>query len=60
MCMYEQTLEQVQLPEMNADNRGVIHVSHHGTQVSENVLPAKRETGKNEKSSIFYSSFALF
>lgn len=27
------TCMQVQLPEMNEDNRGVIHVSHHGTQV---------------------------
>lgn len=27
------TCLQVQLPEMNPDNRGVIHVSHHGTQV---------------------------
>lgn len=26
------TCLQVQLPEMNADNRGVVHVSHHGTQ----------------------------
>ncbi|CAN0445315.1 unnamed protein product, partial [Laminaria digitata] len=26
------TCLQVQLPEMNAENRGVIHVSHHGTQ----------------------------
>ncbi|CAN0232019.1 unnamed protein product, partial [Scytosiphon promiscuus] len=38
------TCLQVQLPEMNADNRGVIHVSHHGTQALVGIA-AKRLSG---------------
>ncbi|CAN0075906.1 unnamed protein product, partial [Ectocarpus fasciculatus] len=45
---YWQTLltcfQQVQLPEMNAVNRGVIHVSHHGTQALVGIA-AKRLSG---------------
>ncbi|CAN0313296.1 unnamed protein product [Pylaiella littoralis] len=38
------TCLQVQLPEMNADSRGVIHVSHHGTQALVGIA-AKRLSG---------------
>lgn len=41
LILYYALRGQVQLPEMNVENRGVIHVSHHGTQVNaiNNIKP---------------------